>query len=642
MIEVFRQERVRRSYARTSHTAPSIDEVLHLFPAAGGHADVARTILLDRAAEVFPLGGSDPIAFRNRLLSLHSTDTLISHAAMIASGRFPALGICISEPNATFDWHRDYGSGKVWPADHFDSIRYLDGDGADVKYVWELSRMYWIAWLGKAFLATGDEAWAKEFMRLIDDWRQHNPMDTGVNWTVAMEVGIRGFWLAMGAAMFRDSKSIGTDWWLNYAGLIHAHGTYTANNLEYFSNLTNHYVANCFGLVAVGSLLFDSDQGRAWFHDGKRRLEEEILRQVTTDGVHYERSICYHGLVLEMFLIAIRCADRVGNPFSEQARRVVVLMAEFTSDYSPPGGAGIPQFGDSDDGMILRLGPDDNPYDHRRLLALAAHILGQPDLSPSEPAAHEASLILCGAALPSATPASVPGRTSLLFPEGGFAILRNKRFVLAADVGPIGLHGNNDTLGFTLHTADGAEWIIDPGTGCYTRDESLRNELRSTAAHNAPCLDDREIAEFAGLWRVAEDRTDTLVTEFDVAVPKLTARHSAYHTLPNGGVTVERSWEITGEKVVVRDELSGSGEHTAVTRFTLGPDIHAERIDENSVRLRHGSLESTTLILSASLPITIASVPFSPSYGVVCPTPALTTRYSGDVPVNIEYAIAVE
>ena len=650
VVEVFRQERIRRNYARSPSPLPSEAELLRQFDIPKSGVDRLVDDLLQRSAQLLPLHGSDEqsrTAFITALTRNSSDEQILSDAEFIATGRFPALGLCICEPSGTFAWHRDYGSGKEWPLEEFHRIRYLDGDGADVKYVWELSRMYWIGWLGKAFLLTGDERWAEEFKRLIDSWRTENPVNMGVNWTVAMEVGIRGFWLVAGSAFFRDSRTLTNSWWAEYFSLIWGHGTWIKNNLEYFSNLTNHYIANCFGLVAIGALFSNSSTGTQWFNDGKRRLEKELDRQITSDGVHYERSIGYHGLVLEMYLIALRLSSQAGEPFSANAAARIEFMADFTLHYTPPNEATIPQLGDSDNGTIVRLRSNQELYDHRGLLAIAGTLFDRQDMVAAGAQKTEQALVLLGHTFHERRESEkrhLYHTTSKIYQDGGFAILRNEQFFVFSDIGPIGLHGNNDTLAFTLHTIDGTSWFVDPGTGCYTRDEQLRNTLRSTAAHNTPCIDGIEIAEFTGLWRVREDRTNTTVVESMLAhrtdnshtVQRLVAEHYAYDRT---NITVRREWQLEPELLSIRDIISGTGKHDISVGFTVPNDIRVRQVDSNTVELRptEQTNASCKLLFSSSMPLRVNNGFYSPEYGIILPATRIEIVTHASFPLEIAY-----
>lgn len=644
VAEVFRQERIRRNYARAPLPLPSADTLMRSFRWHSSEASFLEEFHRAAARRLPITRANRKEFFTNLLLSLQPYDDILADAEHISEGRFEGLGVCITEPEAQFDWLRDYSSGKRWPNVPFNEIAFMEGDGSDVKYVWELSRMYWIAWLGKAYWISNNGVWSREFMRLVDDWNTKNPINTGVNWAMPMEVAIRGFWLVMGYGMFAGAPNIPAAWWVDYLRLAWGHGAYLVNNLEYFSNLTNHYISNCFGLVALGALFAGSDEGDRWLREGVRRMTEELDHQVLGDGVHYERSIGYHRLVLEMYLIALILAERAGAPFSEGARSTIERMAEFTRDYTPPAGT-VPQLGDSDDGVIMRLTLDQELYDHRDTLALAAAIFGRADFMATAGGFSQAAWMMTGGEGFERTRSLNEKRplASRLYRDGGFAIMRSSALHLVADVGEIGLHGNNDTLSFTLHGASGA-FIVDPGTYCYTRDAAARNELRGTAAHNAPAVDGAEIAEFDGLWRIKQDRTSVKIIEWSdgnadrATAPRATileAEHHAYDRLPSGGVTVRRRWELEEKELRVRDTITGSGEHNVRVRFTVPSACSVTRVNENAVEIVTDAGEG--LRFECSLPLAIRDGWYSPSYGVAAAATLIEAEMALSATGGIDY-----
>jgi len=637
VAEVFRQERTRRRYAAAApHPLPDRSEFMRGFSFFRDEETFVDDFHRAAVGRLPFSRANRKEFFVNLLLTLQSYDDILTDAEEISEGKFSALGVCIDEPDGAFDWSRDYSSGVRWPDVPYNRITIINDDGSDVKYVWELSRMYWIAWLGKAFWISGNGVWSREFMRLLDDWGAQNPPDIGVNWSMPMEIAIRGFWLVMGYGFFHGAPNIPDRWWVDYLRLAWAHGRHLMNNLEYFSNLTNHYLSNCFGLTALGSFFADTDEGRQWLVEGRRRLLEEIDHQVLPDGVHYERSVSYHRFVLEMYLAAIVLTERAGLPFPDHALRRIERMAEFTRDCIPPAGT-VPQLGDSDDTVLMRLRGSQELYDHHDTLALAAAIFRRGDFRATAGEFSQAALLMLGGegferfrALPVDPPTG-----SRIYRNGGFAVLRNERFHLFADVGPIGLHGNNDTLSFTLSDTVGAIFI-DPGTYCYSRNRAMRNELRATAAHNAPCLDGREIAEFDGLWRVREDRTDVRIVEWSTGDPTvLEAEHRAYGSLPGGGIIVGRRWELRRDEVRIVDRLTGSGTHDVSVRFTLPPECVVRRESERTVRIDRP--EGGSLTFECSSPITVESGWYSPSYGTARPATHIQLQQRISGPTEISY-----
>ncbi len=652
VVEVFRQERIRRAYARDPEPLPSVEKFTSAFswsPAARaaseGNAPVSMSFpeaFYRAAAPRMLLTRANRKEFYLHLLhSLQSQESILDDAELIDAGRFTALGVSIDEPGGRPDWHRDYSSGRRWEPVPYNRITYLGGDGSDVKYVWELNRMYWIAWLGKAYWSTGAESWAGSFVRLFDDWHRANPINVGVNWAMPMEVAIRGFWLTIGFGMFHGARSIDQSWWTEYLRVLWGHGTYLERNLEYFSNLTNHYISNCFGMLVLGAFFPGNERAGRWLAEGRRRMIEELEHQVLPDGVHYERSICYHRLVLEMYLIALPLAERAGAPFPEEARRAVERMAEFTLAYTPRAGD-IPQLGDSDDGVILRLRSDQDLYDHRDTLALAGALFGRADILAAAGGYSQAALLVAGSGpFESLHPAAGTGAegsapaASAIFRDGGFAMLRSGWLDVFADIGPIGLHGNNDALSFTLHGPNG-QVVIDPGTYCYTRDAATRNELRSTAAHNAPMIDGREIAEFDGPWRVKRDRIDPRVEAWEPSRERtvLEGSHRAYAHLP-GGVAVRRRWELAGDTLRLTDRIEGSGRHAASVRFTIPSPCRVLRLDARRAEVIDAG--GARFLLTSDADLELREGWYSPGYGLAAPAIWIEIGREAEAPFEMGY-----
>ena len=642
IAEVFLHRGRRRRFAASGPRLPEIVELL------GSDPSSSLQKLRHRATELITPWKLDHELSDATLGYLEERRRQIVRGAdLIASGRFTSLGHSTLEVSGTFNWHRDYVSGKEWPLDRFDRVEFLSGDGADVKSPWELSRCYWIGWLGLAHLLepalplpSSGERPAEAFKRLADDWIEKNPYGKGVNWAMPMEVAIRAFWLIVGAALFRDVEELDDDWWGTYFQLLAGHAISLTNTLEYNPLLTNHYVADCFGLVAIGSLCQGiTENGETWLNEGSRRLQRELKRQVTSDGYHHERSLPYHGLVLELYLLSDILTERTGSPLSPESRATIDRMAGLTEALLPAHGTEMPLIGDADDGRLLRLSPETALYDQTFLLDI--HAAARE--SPSRVSVHSPeSVLLFGAAERSSS--TVLKRRSVIFPDAGLVVLRNSSLTCILDVGPIGLHGNNDTLSFTLNSADGTAWVVDPGTGCYTGNPVLRNELRSTAAHNSMVVEDEEIAQFAGLWRVREDTTRPAILEARVEGVSgergdpliVRAEHHGYDDLAAGRVRIEREMRLEGEELRVVDRVIAERRAELALHFTLDHDVAARKSDglwilEQPEDPARGFLTLESEELAASETI------LSPSYGITLPTTRLGFELERSLPAEFIY-----
>lgn len=585
--------------------------------------------------------------FASALLSLQSYDSILEEAEQVTEGRITLLGHSIYEPSGEFNWHKDYAVGKEYELKFFNQFNFFANDKSDVKRVWELSRMYWLWWIGKAFWISGNGVWAKEFMRLIDNWNTQNPTNYGLNWAMPMEIAIRGYWLTMGFGLFYGAPNITDEWWCNYIKNVYNHAEHLSNNLEYFPNLTNHYISNCFGLVAFGSFFYHTNKGKEWFNQGYMRLVEEIEKQVLDDGVHYELSICYHRLVAEMFLTSAILCKQTGKPLPASALDKIEKMCEFINDYSQKN-IPAPQFGDSDDGLLLRLSNEQNIYLHDDILALAAVVFNREDFTEKCNSFSQAGLLLCGAAgyeqfrilqkqfeqkNKNQGKSDKNGSKIKLYGKAGFAILNNNHFFAMIDCGKIGLHGNNDTLSFVLNTRK-SQIIIDPGSYCYTSEPALRNALRSSKSHNAVVIDSAEIAEFDGLWRVKQEiAKPTCKILNKQKTEDIAGKNQEPSNAENTFVElclqtrqnkiIKRICGLEGNIFHLKDSIE-SEFNELTTLFCLHQSCELERLGENIFLIK---TSNEVIKLKCSEKLTAERIWYSPSYGIAVSCWALVLNH---------------
>ena len=180
-------------------------------------------------------------------------------------------------------------------------------------------------------------------------------------------------------------------------------------------------------------------------------------------------------------------------------------------------------------------------------------------------------------------PVAARPRPLAVLPDSGYAVVRSGPFHLVADVGQPGPpsppgHIHADCLSFTLHV-HGRPAVVDTGTSEYGSGPRRAHE-RSTAAHNTVEIDGTDQTEVFGAFRAgrrarttlerAEVRPDGTIT--------LTASHDGYRHLP-GRPVHRRTWTVTPDTVVVRDQVDGTGVHDLAARLHLPVD-HADRPDQ--------------------------------------------------------------
>jgi len=444
------------------------------------------------------------VNLRNQIGSLLSyfapkaMNLTVTEADRICNHVFDLLGSGPTPLGEKIDWHTDFKTGHRWnPRTYYKRIRPAPYPGGyDIKVPWELSRCQHFVRLGQAYWITGDEKYAQEFVAQVTDWIESNPWPWGVNWACTMDVAIRAVNWLWGYAFFRDSPCL-TDQFLEtlWRSLL-IHGRHIYRNLENQGGFTNnHYLADLVGLIHLGILCPEFKEASEWRDFGLRELWKEMFVQVYPDGVSFEASIPYHRLATEFFLYTVILCQRNDIPVPDEVMAHLEKILEFVVYYTKPDGT-VPLIGDGDNGRLLRLKVWDPPerewVDHRYLLGIGAVLFGRQDFSHVAGDQWEEAIWLLGeltVKLREGT--SRVGSLSLrVFPEGGLYILRQPGayMILRGGTGDQeagNWHKHNDMLSFEFF-ADGASWIIDPGTYAYTADFNARHLFRSTGYHNTP------------------------------------------------------------------------------------------------------------------------------------------------------------
>jgi hypothetical protein len=528
-------------------------------------------------------------------------------ATKVLGHKFDLLGSGDISLGRKIDWHRDFLSGKVWPAAYFEDIPEVDlQDGSDIKVPWELSRLYHFVTLGKAYVCTGGEEYTREFLDQLTDWIDSNPPLYGVNWRLAMEVAIRAINLCWSYFLFRDSRLFSPARKSQLSALLFVHGRFIRNNLEDDRRVIagrlermngNHYLADLAGLVYLGVLL-EGGEPEAWLDYALGELEKELEIQVPPDGVHWELSPSYHRLVLEMLLgCVILCrANSIALPlaFTEKLR----AMLQFTEGYLTPLGL-CPLVRDADDGRITPLGRTEY-RDHRHLLAVGALLCGRKEVPASILPCSEDTLWLFGVtrnqALCART-AATSKAASQPFLNAGYYVLRGEEglcvFVVCATGGMNGNHAghaHNDCLSFELFWRS-LSFLTDSGTYSYSGAPLWRNRFRSTPFHNTARVAKQEINRFSEsvLFAMENDAKPRVKSWCSTdGRDELEAEHFGYLRLAEP-IVHRRKFVLDKLHHIlsIQDFFEGTGDHLFEIFFTVHPDCVVTECDRDLIQLSH-------------------------------------------------------
>jgi hypothetical protein len=548
------------------------------------------------------------------------------------------------------DWHRDFKTGTHWRPRYFRDIDYAQlGRDSDVKVPWELSRLQWAIPAGQAYLLSGDERYALECRRILEQWMSANPYAQSVNWVVTMEVGLRIFtwtWLIRACG---GSRAWNDDAFRErLLRMLYLHGEFTERYIERADVNGNHFTADAAALVCIGLFFGNRGDSARWLESGWRELCEAITSQVHADGVDFEASVPYHRLVQELFLLPAMYRRRAELPVSPEYWARLRAMAEFTAAYTRSDGS-APIWGDNDDARALPFGGQPL-HDHRYLPQVIGTLLDDVDLMSSVRGPTAELFWLAGSEAVRGwrrlEPRSVMSRA---FPHGGFFILRNQHDHVFVDCGPMGLadrggHGHNDLLSFDAMLC-GVRVIADSGCYVYTASVEERNLFRSTSYHNTPRIDGQEINRLIDpllLWNLRNDaRPEVRSWQPGADRDVLSIAHSGYMRFAEP-VTPLRTiiLDHTRHELEVRDGFEGSGTHEIEVPFLLAPGVVvAQEADRSYVLEASAGVFRLNWTSISEWRVEQRRARHAPSYGVLCERAALVFRHNGSLPGELRISI---
>lgn len=553
------------------------------------------------------------------------------------------------------DWHRDLISGYRWDSKKwYKHTEYGNSPGADIKVPRELSRCHHLVTMGQAYVLTGDEKYAKEYVCQLTDWIENNRPGFGSNWNCTMDVAIRAANWIVSLAYFRDSQYATDAFKFYLAKSLFQHGMHIVSNLEFSSITSNHYLSDISGLFMISLFFKKISMGKKWLDLAISQLKQEMEKQVNRDGTDFEASTCYHRLVLELFFYPLVYVSRgegradiassgekyFGSDFIARIR----LMFDFILHAQGPDGR-IPQIGDNDSGRFLIFYNRKNT-DLRYLLAMAAVYFNDRkyrmgDLQPCRELLWvfgERGLSIWD----SLKPGDIQRIGSRGFKDSGFYVMRHEEDHIFISCGPNGQKGNgghahNDRLGFEL-VSEAERIIVDPGTYVYTSLPEWRNRMRSTSSHNTVSIDGEEQNRFIerNLFALADDARPRVKSWLPgEAYDFLEAEHYGYKRLEDP--VVHRRLFLYDKNAgmwLIKDVFDAEGSHEYDFYFQIAPGLTV-KTGSRPGAFRIGE-KGFCIIPSHPGGLTAARLDGSYSSGYGRKEDCLTIRYSKSVPGNWE------
>jgi hypothetical protein len=529
------------------------------------------------------------------------------------------------------DWHTDPVHARTSPRAFYADVPFLSPEIGDHKIIWELNRhQHWLQF-GRAAWLSGDPRYADAITAQLGGWLADNAPFIGVNWASMLEIGFRAIsWTWALHALLGTPPSRRDPWLIDMLVALDRQLTHVERHLSHYFSPNTHLTGEALALYVVGTALPEMAASPRWARTGRRVLLDEIDRQILPDGGHAERSTHYQRYTLDFYLLATRTARLSGDEAA--ARRfedAALRLAQFTQTIADVDGH-LPLIGDDDGGMLWPM-TGRACRDVRDSLAVAAALLQRPELASWGMA--EEVLWLAGPRSACGASVSLPPASRLLAETGYFVARAADGSHAVLDVGRHGYrnggHAHADALSLTL-SIDGRRLLIDPGTGTYTMDASLRDRMRSSDSHNTVTLDGRTQSLPAGPfhWRSTVD-AHIAASWCSPPLDVVEAAHDGYAPLRHRRTivrTMDAGWLIV-------DAITGdTRRHAAAAHWHFDPEW---QLQESGGRVRatdvHGN--SAWLLTAGGATALFRGEPRGPGwcapvYGQLVPT--YTARIAAD------------
>lgn len=436
----------------------------------------------------------------------------------------------------------------------------------DEEWCYMLNRhKYWID-LGKAYLLTGNEKYAKGFVKQVTHWIANNPLDDSLknySWR-RIEAGIRCENWIKSFEYVKKSKSITPAFLSKFLESLYQQGVYINSAFSGFSQTSNWGVLEYQGLFNLSLFLDDFKIAPQWQTDAIDKLTTCINLQILEDGTQWEQSPMYHNEVFHCYMNVNLLSQQKGIKLPEVLVQKTKEMAYANVKWQKPN-YHQPLLGDSDD------------TDLRGLLTLAASIFNDPVLkSRAFNTLDYETLFIKGMEnnkIYENIPSKFPDFLSAYQQSSGDFYMRSSWEADATytsfHLKKLGCgHGHDNLLHFTIF-ANGRDYLIDGGRFSYV-DNEWREFFKNNKSHNTLGVDDLTNSIYKDSWlNTFEARSQGVYTKITADFDYAEAENTAYKRLADPVFIKRRMLYLKPDVWLVFDSFSANGNHAYAQYFNF-------------------------------------------------------------------------
>ena len=454
----------------------------------------------------------------------------------------------------------------------------------DREWTYFLNRHGWWIDLGRAYLITGEEVYAREFAAELRSWMKGSSSDD-LTWR-KLEVGVRARNWLWALYYFLAWPGLDPQMGLEMVECLREHGSTLIREYGEKEPLSNWGMVETRGLAYLAIMFPEFPEARKWRETAFLRFEDQVAKQVLADGWHVELASSYHHAVISCLMEPVLLARINGVSVPKAMETALIRMIECEMYMVHP------------DRLLPRLG-DADALDARPVLMRGALAFGRSEFRAVADAEITGDIPWFfgpdGMRRYHEMDAALPTEVSKAFPDAGYYVMRGdwsrEAGYLVFDCGPVitGLgrsHSHSDALSLVL-SAHGKPLLVDPGRYTYLEDGEIpwRREFKATRSHNTVLVDGLDQSEYLGGSRWGNiARAECVLWHSDPILDAVMGWHDGYSRL-EAPVTHARAVfymkDPSGLQYwLVIDTLVGSGEHLLEQYWHFAPALVVRMSDE--------------------------------------------------------------
>ncbi len=487
---------------------------------------------------------------------------------------FQLLNVTIRNIVGNKEWNYDFKNKKKAQSAFVHSLDDFNYDLGEVKYIYELSRLYHLPILVAYAIAKND----KELMRIsqqqLIDWYNQNPFLGTTAWKSGNVVGIRAINLIYYRILLDINKeyiSKDTETLLN--DLIGLHFKYLISHQSLYSSKGNHHIGELAGLITICAT-YQFKDSEVYLNKFFAELDSEILRLIHYDGFNKEQATRYQASYINLFITAISFAKARGLHLSKNSELRIQSMYDFLSNLRISK-AEFFHVGDNDNAELVYPYPDTSYNIYESMLNDMVVLYSKP--LQKEYHFDLRNYLLWGDqgynAYSTQKQVAKETSSSKLYKDSGYFIIKDETVKCLMDVGPIGLlpsmcHGHSDIFSFILYI-NNKPIIVDCGSYQYNAHyKKYRDYFHGVHSHNTISIDNEDQAIISsGMFWLSNPNVKLLSTTID-STPSCEAQHDGYFR----NKTIHKrklEYQKQQRNIIIKDTLTSSNTKTKKITFYL-------------------------------------------------------------------------